>query len=128
MRCLSFFSRLGCFALACGAMILVLTAAGTPLSADEPGIPPDFGYGSHWHEHAAEAGLVEAQYRLGRIHELGIVGAPDPALARQWYGRAAEQGHPVAQIAPSRALYFRASRRIEPRTRAPPTAATCPPQ
>jgi len=48
---------------------------------------------------AAEAGDARAAFALGSTHDsavvatLGVVGAfPDPAKARAWYARAAEQG------------------------------------
>ncbi len=46
----------------------------------------------------AEAGDPEAQYTLGRMLELGTVGAPDPQAAARWYRQAAEAGHGEAEF------------------------------
>ncbi len=47
---------------------------------------------------AAEAGLPQAQYNLGYLHEHGQAGAQqDITLAVEWYRKAAEQNLPEAQ-------------------------------
>lgn len=56
---------------------------------------------------AAEHGFVSAMFELGRLHEPhSIVDAPDPALATQWYLRAAEAGSTDAQVAIGTAYYL----------------------
>ena len=67
-------------------------ALGLPCATSQA-LPPDYGRGLNWHQVAAESGMVEAQFRLGLIYETGVKTAPDPAAARHWYRRAAEQGH-----------------------------------
>jgi localization factor PodJL len=47
-------------------------------------------------ERAAVAGLAPAQFRLGNMFEKGIGTERDPALAKVWYGRAAERGNAKA--------------------------------
>jgi len=46
---------------------------------------------------AGRNGLVEAQLLLGAQYLLGHGVARDPVAARQWYEKAADQGHPKAQ-------------------------------
>ena len=46
----------------------------------------------------AKQGNVEAQVILGEIYEKGLGGLTDPALAAQWYRKAAVQGSSRAQI------------------------------
>jgi len=46
----------------------------------------------------AKKGNVEAQVVLGEIYEKGLGGFTDPALAAQWYRKAAGQGSSRAQI------------------------------
>lgn len=47
----------------------------------------------------AEAGDANAQFMLGLVYERGLGVTPDPALARQWYERAARQKEPRATLA-----------------------------
>ena len=47
----------------------------------------------------ARRGHANAQYLLGRMYEEGLATAADPNLARQWYARAALQGHRDARNA-----------------------------
>ena len=47
---------------------------------------------------AAEAGHVGAMYLLARIHEKGLVGNADLALALKWYRKAAELGNTNAMV------------------------------
>ncbi len=44
----------------------------------------------------AQAGVVEAQYRLGRLYRFGLGVAPNVDLARTWLSAAAAQGHEKA--------------------------------
>jgi len=46
----------------------------------------------------AKKGNIEAQVVLGEIYEKGLGGLTDPALAAQWYRKAAAQGSSRAQI------------------------------
>jgi len=50
-----------------------------------------------WYKVKAERGLPDAQYKLGKIYELGLEVKKDLTQAVYWYGLAAEQGHPEAQ-------------------------------
>lgn len=53
------------------------------------GVDKDVQTGISYLTLAAEMGLVEAQYRLGRIYQEGVEGQqPDPELAAYWFGRA----------------------------------------
>ena len=47
---------------------------------------------------AAEAGLVDAQFNLGGMYDVGLGVPQDYAEAAKWYGRAAEQGDARAQL------------------------------
>jgi len=44
----------------------------------------------------AEDGVIEAQYRLGRLYRFGLGVGPDVALARKWLTAAAARGHEKA--------------------------------
>lgn len=56
---------------------------------------------------AAEHGFVIAMFEMGRLHEAhSITGTPDPALATQWYLRAAEAGSIDAQVAIGTGYYL----------------------
>lgn len=52
---------------------------------------------AHWTQRAAEENLGAAQYLLGHFYLTGEGTAPDPSLARQWYGQAVKQGSTTAQ-------------------------------
>ena len=49
--------------------------------------------GVGWLRASAEQGWPEAQYQLGLLLEAGTYAGKDPAGARAWYRRAADQGH-----------------------------------
>ncbi len=49
----------------------------------------------HWRP-LAEEGVVEAQYRLGRLYRFGLGVGPDVDLARKWLSAAAARGHKKA--------------------------------
>ena len=46
---------------------------------------------------AALSGDVAAQYRMGRMHEMGLKVPHDEEEAARWYQRAAKRGHAMAQ-------------------------------
>ena len=46
----------------------------------------------------APEGDAEAQYKLGGYYQYGWAGPANFKLARQWYSRAAAQGHPDAML------------------------------
>ena len=48
---------------------------------------------------AAEKGDADAQFELGLCNSLGYCMKKDPAAARQWFGKAAAQGHKAARAA-----------------------------
>lgn len=45
----------------------------------------------------AEAGNVEAQYRVAIMQQNGLIGSEDQQQAASWMRKAAEQGHALAQ-------------------------------
>lgn len=45
----------------------------------------------------ADAGVVEAVFLMGTVHDEALGAAEDPAEAARWYRRAAEAGHVLAQ-------------------------------
>ena len=49
-------------------------------------------------QHAAEKGLVEAQYNLGLMYATGLGVARDYVLAHKWFNIAAVQGSPEARV------------------------------
>ena len=55
-------------------------------------------HGVGWFEKAAEAGDVEAQYRLARIYAEGVEVEADLGKTRHWLTLAAEGGHRAAQF------------------------------
>ncbi len=61
------------------------------------GVGQDPAEAALWFQRAAEAGLAEAQYTMGRMRHLGVVLVRDDRRALAWYRRAAAQGHPKAK-------------------------------
>ncbi|MBX9796425.1 SPOR domain-containing protein [Sphingomonas sp.] len=53
----------------------------------------------------AVAGDADAQFNLGQAYKLGRGVPVDPALAEQWFGKAAAQGHPQAETNYALALF-----------------------
>ena len=49
-------------------------------------------------ESNAALGDADAQFHLGLMHSSGISGTPDYARAAEWYRKAAEQNHALAQV------------------------------
>jgi TPR repeat protein len=93
------------------------------------GVPQDQGQALHWYRLAADQGLPQAQYEMGRIYQLGLGVPRDYALAAQWHRRAAdqgiadgqasmgylyEQGHGVAQDLAQAATWYRRALETEP--------------
>ena len=62
------------------------------------GVPTNDVEAVKWERLAAENGQASAQFYLASDYELGLGGLPkDIGQAVQWYRRAAEQNHPIAQ-------------------------------
>lgn len=51
-----------------------------------------------WYEAGAEHGVAHFQYRLGVAYKQGFGVQEDWDMARYWFARAAEQGHPEASV------------------------------
>jgi TPR repeat protein/serine/threonine protein kinase len=51
-----------------------------------------------WYGKAAEHGMAEAQFQMGRLHATGKGTARDEVEAAKWYRKAADQGHVAAQL------------------------------
>ncbi len=89
--------------MSAATLVLALLAAGavTPGFARDPlwdRLPWEERMGLSWYEAQGAKGDVEAQYRAGRLHELGVDTQVDYQAARQWYERAAGQGHAQASF------------------------------
>src|SRR5690606_22874035 len=70
---------------------------------DGDGGPRDQIQASRWFQAAAERGLIDSQYNLARIYEIGAPGlSPDPTRAYQWYLIAGRQGDEGAEEAAAR--------------------------
>ena len=67
--------------------------------ADPAAEPEQFRTALEWLTEAAEAGLVHAQYELGKIYRDGRGVEKDALLAAAWLTRAAEQGSDAASYA-----------------------------
>jgi TPR repeat protein len=59
-----------------------------------------------WMRRAAEAGFVTAMVGLGRLHDTGRLGRPDPMQAQRWFLKAAEAGSVDAQVEVATAHYL----------------------
>lgn len=59
-----------------------------------------------WMRRAAEAGFVTAMVGLGRLHDTGRLGRPDPTQAQRWFLPAAEAGAVDAQVEVATAHYL----------------------
>ncbi|ORZ38952.1 hypothetical protein BCR44DRAFT_1492742 [Catenaria anguillulae PL171] len=63
-------------------------------------ILPDPAYALELYTQAGKLGYAPAQFRLGTCFEEGDLGCPrDPKTSIMWFTRAAEQGHPDAELA-----------------------------
>jgi len=58
-----------------------------------------------WYRRGAEAGVMSAQYQLGRIYAKGEIVPRNDALAAEWLMKAAQQGHPAARKEAAELLY-----------------------
>ncbi|KAH9599934.1 Sel1-like repeat [Trypanosoma melophagium] len=70
---------------------------------DGVGVPPDIVAGLAWVERSADAGYAPAMFELGAMYEDGVVVGDDQldadwGEAVEWYRRAAEKGHTMAQL------------------------------
>ena len=52
---------------------------------------------ARWFRKAALRGLDIAQFKMGTLYYCGDGVDPEPKKALQWFGSAAEQGHPHAK-------------------------------
>jgi TPR repeat protein len=63
------------------------------------GVEQDFEYARELYEMMADRGSADAQYQLGNMY-VNVCGAPlNDDLASKWFQKAADAGHPEAQIA-----------------------------
>ena len=60
------------------------------------GLPQDFPRALSWYKKAARAGLVDAQYMVGRFYGRGRGVKQNPSAAFYWFNLAAAGGHPLA--------------------------------
>ena len=63
---------------------------------DGVGLPQNFTNALHWYRKAANAGLVDSQYMVGRFYGRGRGVKQDPATAFFWFNIATAGGHPYA--------------------------------
>jgi TPR repeat protein len=63
---------------------------------DGRGLPQDFSRALSWYRKAAHAGLVDAQYMVGRFYGRGRGVKQNPSAAFFWFNLAAAGGHPRA--------------------------------
>jgi uncharacterized protein len=61
------------------------------------GLPKDQKQAAYWYRRAAEQGLAEAQYSLGRLYATGKGVPRDEEQATMWVRAAASQGFPAAE-------------------------------
>jgi TPR repeat protein len=65
-----------------------------------PVLIPDEHYAFELYARAAQFGFAPSQYRLGTCYEYGLLGCQvEPSNSVKWYGKAAEQGFPDAELA-----------------------------
>ena len=57
---------------------------------------------AQWFRRAAEKGVTDSQFNLGRLYEEGYGVAKDPAAAYRWYVAAAKSGDAEAKAAAER--------------------------
>lgn len=64
-----------------------------------PILIPDEYYAFELYSRAANFGFAPSQFRIGACYELGLFGMEqDPVKSIQWYGKAAQQGYPEAEL------------------------------
>jgi TPR repeat protein len=66
-------------------------------SIADSGQPKDVKQAAYWYRRAAEQGLAEAQYSLGRLYATGKGVPHDEEQATMWVRSAASQGFPAAE-------------------------------
>lgn len=76
---------------------IVAHPLGMAVMLGECGEAPDVAAGVAMIERAAEHGVREAAYDMGRVHEFGTAGEVDIDRALEWYARAADLGEARAQ-------------------------------
>lgn len=63
-------------------------------------IIPDAAYAKELHTSAAHLGFTLSQFKLGQCYQYGTLDCPvDPRRSIAWYTKAAEKGHPEAELA-----------------------------
>jgi len=73
--------------------LLYENQSGTP-------VPHDPAYAKNLLTQAGQLGYTPSQYKLGQCYEYGTLGCPvDPKRSIAWYTKAAEKGHPEAELA-----------------------------
>lgn len=76
-----------------GAIMLCALSAPAFAQSEETAAEPAPAFIVERYEAKAASGDARAMFRLGVLHERGLVtGTPDPVAAADWYGRAAEAG------------------------------------
>ena len=69
--------------------------AGSPSARGADALPPNPAQAVEWCRQVAEAGIAEAQYRLGILLKSGKTDTPNGLeLGVSWLRKAADQGHP----------------------------------
>ena len=84
--------------------VAVRASAGDPQAQLQMGIwglekamrPGEYREAGDWLRKAAEAGIADAQYRLGTLYQSGRLAGQDPTNAVSWFEKAAAQRHVAA--------------------------------
>jgi len=85
--------------LSLGIILVALGGMAVPASAQTQELEQVPAFIAQQYLEAAEAGDSRAQFRLGLLHERGLIAGPDPqAEAAHWFEKAAEGGHAAAQF------------------------------
>lgn len=92
-------------ALVAGAMILPQMAMADVKAGVDAWLRGDYKMAVEQWRPLAIQGDADAQFNLAQAYKLGRGVPLDPGLAEQWFGRAAVQGHPQAQINYAIALF-----------------------
>lgn len=81
------------------ALILSIMPVGAGINAATTAPADPWRDTARYYQRPAEAGDANAQFTLGMVYERGLGVPADPALARQWYEKAARQREPRAILA-----------------------------